>query len=126
MVKFIVPSLCAGLLAACSLLPAQPVPADSGIEGQVLIGPMCPVVREGEECPDQPYQATLTVLDPVGKEIVQFETDANGMFRVPLAPGEYILRPESSGRYPMAAEQPFGVLPGQFTRLSVIYDSGIR
>lgn len=112
-------------LGACSAIPASPVP-DSGIEGQVLIGPMCPVVQEGEECPDKPYQATLTVLDPAGRKIVQFQTDEDGRFRVPLPPGEYILRPESPARYPIAAEQPFTVLPGRFTHLSVVYDSGIR
>jgi len=48
-------------LSTCSI---DSTPTDSGIEGQVLIGPMCPAVQEGQECPDQPYQASLTVNSP--------------------------------------------------------------
>lgn len=115
------------LTLACSLF-AKPTPADSGITGVVLIGPMCPVMIEGQECPDQPYQATLTVNNLEGREIVQFQADENGNFNVPLAPGEYILYPETPpGKpYPIADEQHFIVLPGEFTRITVLYDSGIR
>jgi hypothetical protein len=42
------------ILSTCSLKAGQ---TNSGIEGQVFIGPMCPVVQIGQECPDQPYQA---------------------------------------------------------------------
>ncbi len=110
-------------LAACS---AKPTPTDSGIEGQVFIGPTCPVVQIGQECPDQPYQAVLTVLSPEGRKIVQVETDEQGRFKIPLAAGEYILRPESPNVLPYASEQPFVVESGAFTQLTVIYDSGIR
>ena len=108
---------------ACS---PHPTPTDSGVEGHVLIGPMCPVVQEGQECPDQPYQAVLTVLSPDGREIVQVQTDEAGLFKIPLEPGEYILRPESPNVMPFAAEQPFVVESGRFTTVIVNYDSGIR
>ncbi len=110
-------------LAACA---APPTPTDSGVEGQVLIGPMCPVVQEGQECPDQPYQATLTVLSQNGREIVQVQTDEQGRFKIPLAPGEYILHPESPDVLPSASDQNFVVEAGRFTKLVVNYDSGIR
>lgn len=118
---WIVPLILA--LAACS---PQPIPTDSGIEGQVFIGPMCPVVQIGQECPDQPYQAILTVLSPDGREIVQVQTDEQGRFKIPLEPGEYILRPESPDVLPFASEQPFVVESGRFTQTIVHYDSGIR
>jgi hypothetical protein len=115
------------LLAACSAL-GTPTPTDSGIQGQALLGPLCPVVREGQDCPDRPYQAAMTVLDEKGKAVLRFETSEDGTFRVPLAPGEYILRPESPENmpYPFAGEQAFSVLPGEFTPIIVSYDSGIR
>jgi hypothetical protein len=113
------------ILSACSPF-AAPTPTDSGIEGQVLIGPMCPVVQIGVEYPDQPYLAELSVLRSNGSQVLRFRTDEKGSFRVPLAPGEYVLRPESSNMIPFAAEQTFTVLPGQFTRIIVNYDSGIR
>jgi hypothetical protein len=110
--------------ASCSTL--APTPTDSGVEGQVFVGPMCPVVQEGEECPDQPYQADLMVTSSGGRVIVRFRTDEDGRFRVLLAPGDYILHPESQNAMPFAAEQPFTVLPGQFTQVVLTYDSGIR
>jgi len=112
------------VLSACSSV--RPTPTDSGVEGQVFIGPMCPVVQEGQECPDQPYQATLTVNSLTGERIVQFQTEKNGTFRIPLAPGEYVLHPESPNVMPFAQEQPFTVEAGKFTQVIVNYDSGIR
>ena len=111
-------------LAACSSV--QATPTDSGVEGMVFIGPMCPVVQEGEECPDQLYQAVLTVNSPTGERIVQIQTEADGTFHTPLPPGEYILHPESPNVMPFAGEQPFVVEEGVFTRVVVHYDSGIR
>jgi len=111
-------------LAACTSV--NPTPTDSGVEGQVLIGPMCPVVQVGQECPDQPYQATLTVNSPTGERIVQVQTEKDGTFKIPLAPGEYILHPESPNVMPFASEQPFVVEEGKFTQVTVNYDSGIR
>jgi len=112
------------LLSTCSM--KTPTPTDSGIEGYVLIGPMCPVVQVGQECPDQPYQAVLTVTSPKGERIVQVQTDKNGMFKIPLAPGEYILHPESPSTLPFASEQSVTVEAGKFTQVTVNYDSGIR
>lgn len=111
------------ILSACSI---EPTPTDSGIEGQVLIGPMCPVVQEGQECPDQPYQATLTVKSLNGRKIAQVETDEQGHFKISLASGEYILHPESPNVMPSASEQTFFVEAGKFTQIIVNYDSGIR
>ncbi len=112
------------LVGACS--PLNPTPVDSGIQGQVSIGPLCPVVQEGMDCADKPYQASFTVLTSKGKEVTRFQSDANGIFEIALSPGDYILRPESPNVMPYAAEQPFTVLAGQFTQLIVSYDSGIR
>ena len=120
---FVIPLLL--FLAACS----SQLPANTGIEGQVLIGPICPVVQEGKGCPDKPYQATLTILDSSGtRKITRFQTDAEGWFRLPLAPGNYILHPETPDNIalPIAPEQNFTVTEGQFTQINVVYDSGIR
>ena len=112
------------VLATCSIY--SPTPRGSGIEGQVLIGPMCPVAQAGQECPDQPYQATLTILHRDGVQITQFQTDDQGRFSIPLVPGEYTLHPESPNGIPFAGDQSFVVETGRFTQLTVHYDSGIR
>jgi hypothetical protein len=110
--------------------PTQPTAAvsaaASGIEGQVLLGPACPVAQEGNTCPDQPYQATLTIKNPQGELIFQFQTNPDGTFRIPLPSGNYILHPENTGRYPTAADQEFTVVAGEFTQIAITYDSGIR
>ena len=117
-------SLVVLLLSGCAAATDQP--ADSGIEGKVLIGPLCPVVRPGEECPDEPYQATLTVNDLNGNKVTQVQSDENGQFKIPLAPGDYILHPETPNGIPSAQEQPVSVTAGTFTEVVVNYDSGIR
>jgi len=113
-------------ITACSSF-LTPTPTDSGINGQVTIGPMCPVVQINNPCPDKPYQATLTVLTSDGqRKVTQFQTDANGNFQVALAPGDYILHPESPKVMPHARDIPFTVEVHQFTQVNVVYDSGIR
>jgi len=119
------------LLSACAPTAAPgstptSMPAGSGIEGHITIGPMCPVVQINNPCPDKPYQATLTVLTTDKRKIMQFQTDASGYFYVALAPGEYILHPESPNGMPHANDIAFSVVRGQYTRVDVVYDSGIR
>ena len=114
------------ILGACSPL-VTPIPTDSGIAGRVTIGPTCPVQQINNTCPDKAYQATLTVLASDGRDkVIQFQTDVNGYFQVALAPGQYILHPESPDVMPHAADIPFVVNAHQFTRVDVVYDSGIR
>ena len=102
-------------------------PSDSGVDGAVTIGPMCPVVQVGNPCPNKPYQAEISVLSSSGRtEVLQLRTNADGLFHQVLAPGVYILHPLSPGAMPHSADIPFVVQPHSFTHVEVIYDSGIR
>jgi hypothetical protein len=120
-------------LVACSAgggmtveTPGAPPSGEQGIVGQVFIGPMCPVVQEGLDCPDRPYQATLTVLDADGRQVGQFQTDPGGRFQVSLEPGDYMLRPEHGDGIAWAGEMPVTVTQGLYTPVTITYDSGIR
>ncbi|MBI5298147.1 MAG: carboxypeptidase regulatory-like domain-containing protein [Chloroflexi bacterium] len=136
--KILVLTLSLLLLAGCASTPQaypndEPVPAytnppgQSGIEGQVFIGPACPGPQsETTDCPDRPYQATLQIMNPQGELVLEIQTDEEGRFRVQLPSGKYVLHPVTSGRYPTASEQAFTVTVGQFTELIVTYDSGMR
>ncbi|MCH8877584.1 MAG: hypothetical protein IIA89_12295 [Chloroflexi bacterium] len=108
-------------------LPA-PTAAASGVEGRVWIGPTCPVARAGTECPDQPYEAQLTVTDVEANVVARGMADEEGFFRLQLPAGDYILVPETPNPRlpPFASPIPFIVNSGRFTQLTVNYDSGIR
>ena len=105
----------------------QPAAGSSGIEVTALVGPACPgPVVVGKECPDQPLEVSFTVLGPGNQPVTQFQTDAQGKSRVSLPPGSYTLHPEVSGPYPRASDQPVTVSAGQYTQVTVQFDSGMR
>lgn len=112
------------VLAACGREGA-PATADSGIEGRTLAGPQCPVVQVGSPCPDAPIVARVRVETGEGSEVVTFESAEDGTFRVLLAPGTYRLLPEAEGTFggkPVDVTVP----PGEFVRVDVFLDTGIR
>ena len=111
-------------LSACASSAANTT--TSGVEGQALIGPMCPVMQIGNPCPDKPFQATITVLDKSRRKVIDFQSDAQGNFKVGLKPGTYILVPASTNAMTRAPEQTVTVIEGQFIRVAIHYDSGIR
>ena len=99
----------------------------SGITGLVLIGPMCPVMRLDEPCPDRPFAATLIIRDSQGRELCAASSGEDGRFLVGLPPGSYELVPLTGpGGLPFGASQWVAVAPGQYTDVTVSYDSGIR
>lgn len=123
------PTATQGSGATIGPAPTNTPPAlDSGIEGQVFIGPTCggPVRIDASPCPDLPYQAEITILDQKGEQITQFKTDVEGRFKISLAPGDYVLRPESPGALPRAGEMDVTVEAGDYTQLVITYDSGMR
>ncbi len=114
-------------LAGCGGEAAPP--ADSGIQGLVLIGPMCPVVQEGEPCPDEPFAAAIEVRrEEDGELAATVRSGADGRFSVDLAPGSYVLVPLSpnEGAPPFASPVTVRVEPHRFTQVTISYDSGIR
>jgi len=102
--------------------------SDSGVEGYLWIGPMCPVVHEGTECPDQPYETEFTITDTEAEVVVMGKSDAEGFFHIPLLPGSYVFVPESGkpGVVPITEPVPFDVDDTSFTYLEITFDSGIR
>jgi hypothetical protein len=97
----------------------------SGIKGQLVIGPIRPLEQEGIRN-QRGYQGTVAVLDDKGNTVTQFQSDANGRFRVALKPGTYTLQPRVRRPYPRSTTRTVTVTDGQFTRVTIAYDSGIR
>jgi hypothetical protein len=121
---------CAALLALALLTACGPndVPPDSGVRGTVTVGPMCAVVHVGTDCPDKPLQAELQIMGADKKTIARSRSDFAGRFEIPLAPGSYTLVavPPNPGGPPFAPSIMFSVTEGEWTELTVQYDTGIR
>lgn len=119
--------ICALVLIACGDNSSEPL--SSGIKGQALAGPQCPVVQAGSPCPDKPIEATVDVLSDTGARITTFTTDAEGRFEVDLRPGEYRLDPlppDPDSPLPVGVQQTVTVESGRFVEVTVHYDTGIR
>ncbi|HYV33359.1 MAG TPA: hypothetical protein VE973_00725 [Candidatus Limnocylindria bacterium] len=116
--------------AACpSLATSTPAANDSGVVGNIVIGPTCPVERIPPDpaCAPKGYQATVIVKTPDGKkEIKRFTSGSDGSFKVSLAPGTYLLSPINSGVYPRGADQTVVVEKNKYTQVTIEFDSGIR
>lgn len=61
------------------------LPADSGIDGVVIVAGAC---LAGTACPDQPARASITVWSG-SREVRQVESSGTGQFRILLPPGTY-------------------------------------
>jgi len=100
--------------------------AAQGIEGIVLLGPLCPVESLENACPDLPYQAWIDVRNRNGDRVTRVRSGEDGRFRVGLHPGLYLLDPESGDPFPVAGEQEVRVEDGVYTEVTVSFDTGIR
>lgn len=102
---------------------------ESGIEGRVVIGPVCPTVEKERPCPDRPYQTELTVRRAESGDVAAVVvSDTEGHFRIEVPPGSYILDPgvprlvtDPQGE-PMVVE----VEAGRYAQVVVRFDSGVR
>ena len=104
---------------------------DSGIRGMVLIGPTCPVVQNPPEdsCNDRPYQARLAVTTPDGSRVIsEFSSDMDGIFNIPLLPGEYAVRSAvATNVLPYCSSRDAIIVgPTGYTETTIYCDSGIR
>ncbi|HEX8091927.1 MAG TPA: hypothetical protein VF762_23955, partial [Blastocatellia bacterium] len=103
---------------------------ESGIAGQAVISPVRPgPIRVGQGPNQQPFKTTLVISTAgEGREVARLETSSDGRFRVSLPPGEYkVGPPPNNARFlPRASEQIVKVLPGQFSQVTINFDSGMR
>jgi hypothetical protein len=111
----------------------MPVPLETGtLEGHVTIGPLVPVVREGEPeptpAPEVYASRQIVIYAKDGRnEITRVEIDAQGNYRVELPAGTYVVDINRMGidrgiDLPTKVE----ILEGATTRLDVEIDTGIR
>ena len=111
-------------------------PREGFLEGEVRIGPICPVEKKGEPCktPPEVYEARkIIVYDEDGRRIaiVDIEPvssgDGWGRYRVELEPGIYIidinrLGIDSSNDVPTK----INIRSGETIKFNIDIDTGIR
>jgi hypothetical protein len=100
--------------------------AAQGIDGLALMGPMCPVVRVDDPCPDAPHEAWIRVLSSGGAQVARVRSGTDGRFRVGLAPGTYRVVGESGTPLPRGSEEEVTVTKSVWTPLTLLFDTGIR
>jgi hypothetical protein len=104
------------------------LPGGSGIQGHVMAGPTCPVVRLNDPaCADRPMTGvTIVVLTAAGNEAARTTTDANGFYAVTLPAGPYTIEPQPvQGMVHVSPTVPVVVGEG-VTTVDIPYDTGIR
>lgn len=109
----------------------QPAPKNTGISGNVLLGPMCPVMQipPDPQCNDRSYETRLAVTTSDGAHVIkEFNSDAHGNFTVNLAPGAYTIRTAAAANILpyCASNDTIYVSTGTFTSTTVYCDTGIR
>ncbi|MBI2610110.1 hypothetical protein HYW53_02950 [Candidatus Giovannonibacteria bacterium] len=106
----------------------DPNEGKTGIKGKVFLGPLCPVVREGEECPDRPFETKLGITTPNEWNLIkEIKSDSKGEFFAEIAPGEYAIRSIPSDKvFPYCISPTFKVETEKITEIQVSCDTGIR
>ncbi len=122
-------ALAASLAGCDTFAPASsptPTPLLSGIQGVVLLGPMCAVPTAASPCLEA-YAALLVVFDTDGQEVGEVTSGGDGTFRLALPPGDYVIQPAAGGDpFPRAEARNVTVLDGEMTDLEIDYESRDR
>lgn len=119
------------LLAGCGDHSSGTTLDQSGVIGRVHLGPQCPVETEGDPCEDKPAagsKVTVAKQRPgdsyAGGEVVaRTTTDADGNYRVAVAPGKYVVTADAG----MSCERKDArVGAGAYSKVDISCDTGIR
>ena len=98
------------------------------VTGQIVAGPVCPVVKDppDPECRPRPVEdAVLVVTSTDGNQVGRVTSDADGQFSLNLKPGVYELRGEPVEGLFGSDTVPLEVVDGPL-EVTVTYDTGIR
>lgn len=121
--------LCLILLFTACVGTPQPTGA---LEGHVNIGPLTPVVRQGQPEPTPPPEVyaerKVVIFDASGqKEIIRVDIDSSGNYRVALPAGSYTVDINHLGiDRGLDLPQTVEITAEKTTRLDIEIDTGIR
>jgi hypothetical protein len=104
------------------------LPGGTGVQGRVMAGPTCPVVKVNDPaCADRPLGGvTIVVLTANGNEAGRTTSDQDGFYAFALPPGPYTLEPQSAEGM-IRGSPPIDVVVGDgVVSVDIPYDTGIR
>jgi hypothetical protein len=103
---------------------AGAVGSETGIQGRVVIWPVCPVERGTPDCAARPVAARIVISRPSGQQVAALHTRGDGHFQVAVAPGDYRIAAEVAGM--LCKPVDVGVPPQGQAAVTVRCDTGIR
>jgi len=102
----------------------------------VLLGPQCPALQTGHQCPDKPIEAEIRVrrwsgvsnpkesLGGVGKVLATARSGDDGRFEIALSPGNYTL--EASAQSAMSCAAVDVTVPADhYAKVTIFCNTGI-
>jgi hypothetical protein len=110
---------------------AIPPITDSGVEGRVTLGPICPVMRNppDPQCADRPYSTTIQAIaigSPKSAPFTTAESDKEGNYKIMLPPKEYALQPVGGSVMPRCEAKNIKVEKSKLIEVNLSCDTGIR
>lgn len=106
------------------------LPYNSGVQGKVMLGPTCPVMRDppDPQCADRPYQTTVTIFrsSDTTHPYATTKSAADGSFKFSLPPGQYVLTAQGGQMLPRCNETSVTVGPSGYVTQDISCDTGIR
>src|SRR3989344_4694049 len=104
------------------------LPYTSGIREVVLRGPMCPVVRVGEECPDAPYGTKVLIsrMSTSSEIFATVQSGNDGKFLINLPPGDYVANATNEGISKICSPVSVSIGSDEIKNINISCDTGIR
>lgn len=114
------------LVCGTSGCGAPAAPTDTALVGTVVRGPIQPVCQIAVPC-DAPFSGRFTVQQG-DRVVAAFRSDSQGQFEVQLAPGKYVVVPDSDAPIISPSAQVKDVIVRSAGPTSVVlhFDTGIR
>jgi len=100
-----------------------------GVTGTVTLGPTCPVERVPADpnCAPKPFATSINIVKSGSTAVVKtIQSDSNGLFRVDLDQGSYVLQVKGGISLPKCSDVSVKVTSGQYVVANVYCDTGMR
>jgi hypothetical protein len=100
---------------------------NSGVRGMATVGPNCPVMRADNEaeCADKPVSVDIKFINQYGSATTTTSA-ADGSFSIMLEPGDYTITSGAERIYPALSPVSVTVNEGEYVKIDLSFDSGIR